>query len=94
MSDFLEQEAAGGDKIKASIIALVFLVIGFLSGAGIEGDRKVKAALDWAVQTTRQCETSSQTEGEPDVTECLEGAIADVEAERQAERQAEGVHPR
>lgn len=94
MSDILEQEAEGSDKIKAWIIALFFLFLGYLGGASIEGDRKEKAALDWAVLTTRECETSSQPEGERDVAECLAGAIADVEAEQQAERQAEGVHPR
>lgn len=94
MSDYFQREPTDKEKLTATIIGVVFLVIGYLLGGGIEGDQRWKAAMDWAVQTTRQCEISTRTEGRPDVTDCLKRAIAQGEEEQRAERQAEGYDPR
>jgi hypothetical protein len=73
---------------------LLFLGLGYLLGGGIESDRKVDAAMDWAIQTTKRCETSYRTDGFSSVADCLKGTIAKAEEEVREEKRAEGYDPR
>lgn len=82
------------DKGSVMWIALLFLGLGLLFGWGIGGDRKEKAALDWAVETTRRCEASYRGKGDASVADCLQRAIDEIDDEKAAEAQAEGRNPR
>ncbi len=70
------------------------LGIGYVLGGGIEGDRKERVALDWAVEKIEHCETPYVREDFASVTDCLKGAIAEVEEDRREEARAEGYDPR
>lgn len=70
------------------------LGIGYVLGGGIEGDRKEQAALEWAIEKIELCETPYAREDFASVTDCLKGAIAEVERDRREEARAEGYDPR
>ncbi|WP_157082068.1 hypothetical protein [Sphingomonas pruni] len=82
------------DNGSATWVGILFLGLGLLFGWGFGGDRKEKAALDWAVKTTRGCEQSYRTKGYPNVADCLQGAIEEIDDERAVEARSDGGDPR
>jgi hypothetical protein len=73
---------------------MLILGMGYLLGGGIEGDRKEQAAIDWAVETTKDCEVSYREFSDFSVSDCLEDAIARIEDEKRQEARAERHDPR
>jgi hypothetical protein len=87
-------ESSDGETGSMVVAAVLFLGIGYLFGADIEGDKKVTTALNWAIKTTKRCEISYRTDGFPSVADCLKGTIAKAEEEVREEKRAEGYDPR
>jgi hypothetical protein len=94
VSDQWWQASADGDRGSAYLAGLLLLGLGLLCGWGIGRDRAWEEAGDWAVATTRQCETSYRENGFSTVADCLKGAIDSAEQEKLEEMRADGYDPR
>lgn len=82
------------DRRTSSVIAgALFLALGGLFGWSIGKERAWNETADWAVETTRSCEATFQTEDFSSVTQCLQAAIDNIRENQKEEDRAEGYDP-
>lgn len=63
------------------LMLLLAMAFGYLLGGSIQGESKVRDAMQWALGQTAHCENAFKSEGYSSVTECLEFKIWDAEEE-------------
>lgn len=91
MASYDTNQSSYKEAILASLLALG---LGYVMGAGIEGDIKETEALKWALQTTKDCESSYSKDEYAHASECLKDSIERIEEERKLEARSEGHDPR
>jgi hypothetical protein len=90
----LRQKPSSEEPSGSNLFGAFFLGIGLLIGWGVGKERTSNAVEEWAVQTTRHCESSFQAEGFASVSDCLKGAISRIDEEKRVDEQGDHDGPR